>query len=133
MSYVINQSRKLLIAQMKSELNYRLMIISGRMQLIQMQTTDITKQKATIQNAQMKKLEKQGVENITLSDIQNIASMTSDLDVKLELLAIQDDNLECEMRMIETQLNALNAEEEQIDKAVESSCKKEFGIFSSGS
>ena len=131
MSYVINQSRKLLITQLKSELNYRLMMISARMQLTGMKSADITKQKAEIQNAQMEKLVANGAENITLQDVKNVASMTSDLDVQLELLSIQDENLEAEMRMIETELNTLNAEDEQLDKAIDSSVKKEFGIFSS--
>ena len=131
MSYVINQSRKLLITQLKSELNYRLMMISMRMQLTGMKSADITKQKAEIQNAQMEKLVANGAENITLQDVQNVAAMTSDLDVQLELLSIQDENMEAEMRMIETELNTLNAEDEQLDKAIDSSVKKEFGIFSS--
>ena len=131
MSYVINQSRKLLITQLKSELNYRLMMISARMQLTGMKSADITKQKAEIQNAQMEKLVANGAENITLQDVQNVAAMTSDLDVQLELLSIQDENMEAEMRMIETELNTLNAEDEQLDKAIDSSVKKEFGIFSS--
>ena len=131
MSYVISQSRKLLITQLKSELNYRLMMISMRMQLTGMKSADITKQKAEIQNAQMEKLVENGAQNITLQDVQNVASMTSDLDVQLELLSIQDENMEAEMRMIETELNTLNAEDEQLDKAIDSSVKKEFGIFSS--
>ena len=130
MSYVINQSRKLLITQLKSELNYRLMMISSRMQLTAMKSAELTRQKATIQNAQMEKLVANGTENITLQDVQNISAMTSDLDVQLELLSIQDENMEAEMRMIETQLNALSAEDEQLDKAIDSSVKKEFGIFS---
>ena len=130
MSYVINQSRKLLITQLKSELNYRLMMISSRMQLTAMKSAELTRQKSEIQNAQMEKLVANGTENITLQDVQNIASMTSDLDVQLELLSIQDENMEAEMRMIETELNALSAEDEQLDKAIDSSVKKEFGIFS---
>ena len=130
MSYVINQSRKLLITQLKSELNYRLMMISSRMQLTAIKSAELTRQKATIQNAQMEKLVANGTENITLQDVQNISAMTSDLDVQLELLSIQDENMEAEMRMIETQLNALSAEDEQLDKAIDSSVKKEFGIFS---
>lgn len=130
MAVVINQSRKLLITQLKSELNYRLSVISSRMQRIAMEQADIAQQKATIQNAQIKKLQEQGVENITVSDIDNIALLTSDLDVELTLLAVKDDEMEAEMKSIETQLQALNAEEEQIDKTLDNSIKKEYGIFS---
>ena len=130
MSYVINQSRKLLISQLKTELNYRLMMIKARMDLTQMRTQDISRQKTTIQNQELERLVEKGTENITIEDIQSIAAKTSDLDVQLDLLAIKDSNWESEMKMIESQIQSLNAEEEQIEKAIDSAVKKEFGIFS---
>ena len=130
MSIVINHSRKLLIAMMKEDLNYRLQIISSRMQRTAAEVQKYTEEKTRIQQAQMDKLIEQGVENITLAAVQNIGAMTSDIDTQLSLLAIKDDEMDCEMKNIETQLQTLNAEEEQIDKVIDNSAKKEFGIFS---
>ena len=53
-------------------------MISSRMQLTAIKSAELTRQKATIQNAQMEKLVANGTENITLQDVQNISAMTSD-------------------------------------------------------
>ena len=130
MSVVLNHSRKLLITKQKSDLNFRLMIIAARMQRTAAESQRITEEKATITNREIKKLIDEGTQNITLEQVTNIANMTTDLDTELTLLSIKDDDMEAEMKMIETQLKALNAEEEQIDKTLDNSIKKEFGIFS---
>ncbi len=130
MSVVLNQSRKLLIAQRKAELNYKLMLISSRMQRTAAESARITEEKATITNREMQKLIDEGTENITLAQVNNIANMTTELDTQLTLLSLKDDDMEAEMKMIDTQLKALNAEEDQIDKTLDNSIKKEFGIFS---
>lgn len=129
MSVVLNHSRKLLIALQKSELNYRLMILSNRMQRTAAQTQELVQNKADITNAQMKELIDSGVTDITINDIAKIGYATNSIDTELTLLAIKDNDMEAEMKMIDTQLQALNAEEEQIDKVIDSSAKKEFGIF----
>lgn len=130
MAIVLNNARKQLISMLKADLNHRLMVISARMQRTAAQSQRLSEEKATIQNAHMQALIEQGTENIELSDIQNIQYMTADIDTELSLLAIKDDDMECEMRMIETQLQALNAEEEEIDKTMNNDIKREFGIFS---
>ena len=131
MSTVLNHSRKLLITQLKSELNYRLMVIAGRMQRTAAQSQNLIQEKAQIQSAEVKKLLEEGAENLTIQNINNIAYLTTDIDTELTLLEIQDEQMEAEMKMIDTQLKALNAEEEQIDKVLDNSIKKEFGIFKS--
>ena len=55
--------------------------------------------------------------------------MTTELDAQLTLISLKDEEMDAEMKMIETELKALNAEEEQIDKVINNSIKKEFGIF----
>ena len=130
MSVVLNQSRKLLIAQQKSELNYRLMLISGRMQLTAAHVAELTQEKATISKNEMKKLVEEGAASLTLENVSNIANMTTDIDMELTLLEIKDSDMEAEMKMIETQLQALTSEEEEIDKTLNNSIKKEFGTFS---
>ena len=130
MSVVINNARKQLITIQKSELNYRLMILASRMQRTAAESARLTEQKASIKNNQMQKLIAEGVENITLDKVQNIASMTTELDTELTLLSLKDDDMDAEMKMIQTQLTALSAEEDNIDKVIDNSIKKEFGTFS---
>ena len=130
MSFVLSNSRKQLITMMKADLNYRLMIISARMQRTAAETQKYTQEKTTIQNAEIARLQEQGVENVSLSDVQNISNLTADIDVQLSMLAMKDDDMECEMRLIETQLQALNEEETEINKLVDNSIKQEFKIFS---
>ena len=130
MSVVLNHARKLFITQQKSELNYRLMVISSRMQRTAAQVSDLTQKKASITKAELSKLVEEGATNLTIENVMNIASMTSDIDTELTLLEIKDDEMDAEMKMIDTQLQALNAEEEEIDKAINNSIKKEFGTFS---
>ena len=97
MSVVINNARKQLITIQKSELNYRLMILASRMQRTAAESARLTEQKASIKNNQMQKLIAEGVENITLDKVQNIASMTTELDTELTLLSLKDDDMDAEM------------------------------------
>ena len=90
----------------------------------------ITEEKASITKTQMNNLiAEKGTENLTLADINNIGFLTTDLDVQLSMLAAKDDDMECEMKSIESQLQALNAEEDEIDKLNDKNIKSEFGIF----
>ena len=130
MAFVLSNARKQLITMMKADLNYRLMIISSRMQRTAAEQQSITEEKASITKTQMNNLiAEKGTENLTLADINNIGFLTTDLDVQLTRLAAKDDDMECEMKSIESQLQALNAEEDEIDKLNDKNIKSEFGIF----
>lgn len=129
MSVVLSNSRKQVITLLKADLNYRLMIIASRMQRTAAESQSITEEKNKITNRELEKLMDDGVENISVADVKNIAYMTAELDTDLTLLALKDDDMEAEMKMIETELQALNAEEEEIDKLTDKSIKNEFGIF----
>lgn len=132
MAFVLSNARKQLITLLKADLNYRLMIISSRMQRTAAESQRITEEKANITETQMNKLiAEKGSDNLTIADINSISFLTTDLDVELKMLSAKDDDMECEMREIESQLQALNAEEDEIDKLIDKSIKSEFGIFSS--
>ena len=132
MSFVISSARKQLITLMKADLNFKLMIISSRMQRNSAEVQRLTEEKAETTKRQINNLvTEKGSENVTYADISQISFMTADIDTELALLAANDDEMECEMKMIETQLQTLNAEEEEIGKLQDNSIKKEFGIFAS--
>lgn len=129
MSVVLNNARKQFITIQKSELNYRLMLISKRMQRTAADVQRLTQEKASITNEQIKNMISEGTENISLENVMEISYMTSDIDAELSLLELRDEDMDAEMKMIETELKALNAEEDELDKTLNNSIKKEFGTF----
>lgn len=132
MGFLTYQTRKILINQMKEDLNMRLMIISARINKMTAESTELAQERARIQTSQMSSLIDQETGQITLDKYQQVLNSTADLDVRLQLLDIKEEEMDSEVQSINSQLQQLNAEEDQIDKAMDSSIKKTFGAFSNG-
>ena len=126
----LKSSRKQLITMMKADKNLRLMIISSRRQLRANMKDELTNEKKSKITSELKKLvDELGEENVTYADVAAITNDTADIDVQLQLLAISDDNDDCEMQRINVELQALSAEEEELNKAEDKDIKNTYGIF----
>lgn len=130
MGFLTYQTRKILITQMKEDLNMRLMIMSARINRMTAESTELAQERARIQTSQMNSLIDQETGAITLDKYQQVINSTADLDVRIQLLDIKEEEMDSEIQSMNSQLQQLNAEEEQIDKAMDNSIKKTFGAFS---
>ena len=129
MGFLLFQSRKLLITQMKEDLNMRLMIMSARINKMTQESTDLARQKAAIQTSQMNSLIDQETGQINMENFSKVLSSTSEIDMEIKLCDLKEEEMDAEIQSINSQLQQLDAEEEEINKALSNSIKNTFGAF----
>lgn len=132
MGFLTYQTRKILITQMKEDLNMRLMIMSARINRMTAESTELAQERARIQTSQMNSLIDPETGEITLDKYQQVLNSTADIDVRIQLLDIKEEEMDSEIQSMNSQLQQLNAEEDQIDKAMDNSIKKTFGALAKG-
>ena len=129
MGFLLFQSRKLLIAQMKEDLNLRLSIMSSRINKMTQESTDLAQEKARIQTSQMNSLIDQETGEINMEKFSKVLSSTSEIDMEIKLIDLKEEEMDAEIQSINSQLQQLDAEETEIDKALDKSIKNSFGAF----
>ena len=129
MGFLLFQSRKILIAQMKEDLNLKLMIMSSRMNRMTAASTDLAREKAKIQSQQTSSLIDQETGQITLEKYASYNQKLAEIDMEIKLQDLKEEDMNSEIQQMNTQLRELEAEEEEINKALSNSIKNTFGAF----
>jgi len=130
MAWASNVAREMALVAMKEDINYQLIILSGRIQLNTTQSAGVVEEKNRIKNQKLKELTSSG-EEITYAQIEEINLSVSSYDTEITLLALAEEEMESMKNTLETKLAQIEAEEEQLEKQEEKNCKKEFGVFAS--
>ena len=130
MGFLLFQQRKLLITQMKADLNLRLSIISSRITRMTQESTELAEEKAKLQTSQLSSLIDSETGAITADKLHQIIASSADLDVRIQLNDLKEEEMDAEFKNINSQLQHLVAEEEEIDKALNTSIKNSFGALS---
>lgn len=127
MSIAPNNARLLVLTSRKSDLEYRLTMMMSTTQQLAQESADVTAQKsAAIQ---------QYITSVTNSQDSapvlnpGYSAQVSDLDAQLAQIAVAQKKLDIEQKKIETNLNAVNTEEDQVQKTLDNSIKNEIGYF----
>lgn len=119
-----NQARLNTLTLRKSDLEYRLMMVSQQNQVLATKQADVVSKKAA---ALESFLNSESVSDVTVS-FTNTAAY-AEYETAMAQLEIADSKLTQQQKAIETEYQAVTAEEEEIKKLVESNVKKSFGYF----
>lgn len=130
MGFLLFHTRKLLITQMKENLNMRLMIMNARINKMTEESTELAQKKAQLVTSQLGSLVDSETGEITTEKFAKILSSTTDIDMEIKLCDLKEEEMDAEVTSINSQLKQLDAEEAEIDKALDNSIKKSFGALS---
>lgn len=119
-----NQARLNSLTMRKSDLEYRLMMVSQQNQVLATKQADAVSKKAA---ALESFLNSESASDITVSFTNTQAY--AEYETAMAQLEIADNKLTQQQKAIETEYQAVTAEEEEIKKLVDSNVKKSFGYF----
>lgn len=120
MGLTANQARLNVLTSRKSDLEYRLILISN-------QTQRLAAEKSAEVSAKANALDKFMGEDQTISFTETAAYM--DYEKAMAEIEIAQNRLDMQQKSFETELKAVTSEEEEVNKLVESNVKKSFGYF----
>ena len=119
-----NQARLNTLTVRKSDLEYRLMMLSQQTQILATKQAEaVTKKAAALESF----LNAETENDVTVS-FTNTAAY-AEYETAMAQLEIADNKLEQQQKALETEYQAVTSEEEQVKKLVESNAKKSFGYF----
>ena len=130
MGFLLFNSRKILITQMKSDLNMRLIIMQARLDKMTQESTELANEKAKLVTSQMSSLIDEKTGQINMENFSRVLSANTDIDMEIKLCNLKEEEMTAEINNINSQLKSLDAEETEIDKALDNSIKKTFGALS---
>ena len=119
-----NQARLNLLTSRKVDLEYRLTTITAQVQKLAMQESSLVSKKS----AQMEVYNQQNQNNDTAVQFQYTQAY-ADYEAQMNLISVAQTKLDNQQKMIETQHQAVEAEQEQVKKLVESNVKTSFKLF----
>lgn len=128
MGLAANQARLNVLTCKKADLEYRLTIIASHEQLIATQRTEETTKRSLalttfIQN--LKKTENENDEKVSFETTKEYM----DYEQAMAEIDSADSRLTQLRKATETELHAVEAEEEEVEKLVSSNIKSSFGYF----
>ena len=119
-----NQARLNLLTSRKVDLEYRLTTITAQVQKLAMQESSLVSKKS----AQMEVYNQQNQNNDTAVQFQYTQAY-ADYEAQMNLISVAQTKLDNQQKMIETQHQAVEAEQEEVKKLVESNVKTSFKLF----
>ena len=105
-------------------MEYRLTTITAQVQKLAMQESSLVSKKS----AQMEVYNQQNQNNDTAVQFQYTQAY-ADYEAQMNLISVAQTKLDNQQKMIETQHQAVEAEQEQVKKLVESNVKTSFKLF----
>ena len=124
MGLASNQARLNLLTSRKADLEYRLTSITNQVQKLAIQQSAIVSKKA----AQMEVYNQQNKNNDQAVRFEYTQAY-ADYEAQMNLISVAQTKLDNQQKMVETQHQAVNAEQEQVKKLVESNVKTSFKLF----
>lgn len=124
MGLASNQARLNLLTSRKADLEYRLTSITNQVQKLAIQQSAIVSKKA----AQMEVYNQQNKNNDQAVQFEYTQAY-ADYEAQMNLISVAQTKLDNQQKMVETQHQAVNAEQEQVKKLVESNVKTSFKLF----
>ena len=131
MGFLLFQSRKILISQLKEDLNMRLMLMNARINKMTAASTDLAREKANIQSQQLSSLIDQETGQVTTDKYANYIQRLTEIDTEIKIQDLKEEDMNSQIQQMNTQLRELEAEETEINKALTNSIKNTFGAFAS--
>jgi predicted nucleic acid-binding Zn-ribbon protein len=123
-----NQARLNTLTARKSDLQYRLTVLSNQTQILSTKQAEaVAKKVAAIQEYTINKLSE---DNDTVSVSFEYSEEYADYEATMLELEAAENRLDLQRESIETQNSAVEQEEEEVKKLIESNAKESFGIFS---
>ena len=121
MGLAANQARLNVLTARKSDLEYRLILISNQTQRLTAEKSSEINEKAKALNTYMEGNDQK------VSFTETVAFMNYEKAMN-ELEAAQN-RLDVQQKSLETELKAVSSEQEEVSKLVESNTKKSFAYF----
>ena len=122
--------RKILLTQLKSDLAMRMMIMSNRMTRISAQNTDLEQRKAKYQTEQITGLINEETGTVNYDKIKEAISSSTEIDAEIKLNNIKLEDMEIQVQSMNSEMEQLKAEYDEIEKAETQSIKNTYGAFS---
>ena len=126
MGLAANQARLNVLTAQKADLEYRLMMLTSQSQKLAAEKSEEISQKANAQE-RYTQLKAENAEDTTVSFLETAAY--ADYEKAMAELEAADLKLTQQQKSVETQYQAVEAEQDEIKKLVESNIKKSFGYF----
>ena len=126
MGLAANQARLNVLTAQKADLEYRLMMLTSQSQKLAAEKSEAISQKANAQE-RYTQLKAENAEDTTVSFLETEAY--ADYEKAMAELEAADLKLTQQQKTVETQHQAVEAEQDEIKKLVESNIKKSFGYF----
>ena len=126
MGLAANQARLNVLTAKKADLEYRLMMLTSQSQKLASEQAEEVSKKASAQE-RYAQLKSENTEDLAVSFLETAAY--ADYEKAMAELEAADLKLTQQQKTIETQYQAIDAEQEEIEKLVESNVKDSFGYF----
>ena len=135
MAVAANQARLLSLTSGKSDLEYKMMLLSSQMIVLSSQSAQLQTERSTEMNQLIAQLTSQtsGDTSVDLdiSDLKN--QVGAKFDAQIAMLEKAQEQLDLQMGQYETQHQAVSEEQQNLEKTLDSNIKIDFKGVGSGS